>query len=618
MTPKFPAAVLRAARRRLPARNIEHPVDIEVLSQAPEFQRALAELADNLGREYADVAADAAGCLRELSASLDPVAIGAWRRFGAALTRAYDVVADESALAELRELDREHSLIWLPSHRSYLDLFVLPAVLVDHGLAPPYGLGGANLNFFPFGTIARRTGTIFVRRTVADDPVYRLVLRSYVGELVRNRVNLGWAIEGGRTRTGKLRPPRYGLLRYLTDAVEATDGPEPMLVPASIVYDQLHELATMTAEARGLPKSPEDLRWLVTLARQQRTRLGHAYLDIGEPVPLRERLDTYREQPSAGAHTVERIALEVCHRINRATPVTLTAVVTLALLAADRALTLDEVIDTIEPTADYLQRRQWPVAGGDSLTDRTAVRRTLTELTDSGVVTTFDSGLDTVWSIAEGQHLIAAFYRNTAIHPLVNRAIAETALLTATEGGHDDPRTAYQAALALRELLKFEFFFAGRDDFGAEMRSEISIIDPDWETPPAHGQPGLRPRDWLERARPHVAHLVLRPFLDAYLVVAERLAARGADEPIDTDQFLDECLRAGRQWVLQHRLASDESVTLELFRTALRLARHRDLLDPGDADLADRRRAFATEIRDATRRLATIADIARTEGRNPR
>ena len=59
---------------------------------------------------------------------------------------------------------------------------------------------------------------IFSRRATSDIPVYRLALRSYMGELVANKANLGWSIEGGRTRTGKLRPPRYGLLRYVADA----------------------------------------------------------------------------------------------------------------------------------------------------------------------------------------------------------------------------------------------------------------------------------------------------------------------------------------------------------------------------------------------------------------
>ena len=69
------------------------------------------------------------------------------------------------------------------------------------------------------GPIARRTGTIFIRRSFGGDTVYQAVVEEYFGYLMARRFNLEWYFEGGRTRTGKLRPPRYGLLNYLAAAV---------------------------------------------------------------------------------------------------------------------------------------------------------------------------------------------------------------------------------------------------------------------------------------------------------------------------------------------------------------------------------------------------------------
>src|SRR6185369_1079150 len=162
-----------------------------------------------------------------------------------------------------------------------------------------------------------------------------------IGQLIRNRQNLSWSIEGGRTRTGKLRPPTYGIVRYVVDAIDEAPDTEALIVPVSIVYEQLHEVRSMTAEARGARKRPEDVRWLINFARQQANRLGRAYLAFGEPLPLRERMAELRGADRQGRHVVERIALDTSHRINQATPVTVTAVVCLAMLAADRALTLD-------------------------------------------------------------------------------------------------------------------------------------------------------------------------------------------------------------------------------------------------------------------------------------
>ena len=45
------------------------------------------------------------------------------------MTRGYDVLVDDDGMATLRRLDRQHALIFLISHRSYLDEFVLPPAL---------------------------------------------------------------------------------------------------------------------------------------------------------------------------------------------------------------------------------------------------------------------------------------------------------------------------------------------------------------------------------------------------------------------------------------------------------------------------------------------------------
>ena len=118
-------------------------------------------------------------------------------------------------------------------------------------------------------------------------------------------------------------------------------------------------------------------------------------------------------------------------------------------------------------------------------------------------------------------------------------------------------------------------------------------------------------RRLLESADLLMAHLVLRPFLDAYHIVADRLAARESGS-FDEKAFLTECLEVGKQWELQRRIASAESRSMELFKTALRLARHRELVDGfDDPEIAERRRQFADEIATAVRRVNTIAELAR-------
>ncbi len=74
------------------------------------------------------------------------------------------------------------------------------------------------MNFFPVGPLVRRSGVFFIRRSFKDNPVYKFVLRHYIDYLIEKRFSLEWYIEGGRSRSGKLLPPRFGLLAYVVDA----------------------------------------------------------------------------------------------------------------------------------------------------------------------------------------------------------------------------------------------------------------------------------------------------------------------------------------------------------------------------------------------------------------
>jgi glycerol-3-phosphate O-acyltransferase len=606
------AALPRSVGERLPA---APPREVTELLHDKRFQRAVAAAAEEQGRDEEEVWEEVKGYLHEMAAAHDDRTAQGWARMGDWFLRAYDVLVDEDDMQELRRLDRSHSLALAFSHRSYLDGMVIPNALSSRRFSPTYTFGGANLNLPVIGTVASRTGLIFIRRATQEIPVYRLALRSYIRQMVINKRNLAWSIEGGRTRTGKLRPPVHGILKYLTDAVEdqdaGDDAPDVQVVPLSVVYDQLHEVSLMTEEARGASKTPEDWRWLVRFARLQRNRLGRAYLTVGEPFSLRERMAELAAEGVTGHQAVERVALDISHRINRATPVTTTAIVSLALLGADRALTVDEVLETVEPLAAYIDARQWPVAGAADLRDRSTIRRALAELTRSGVLTAYDRGTEPVWKIGDDQHLVAAFYRNTVIHILVERAIGELALLTVSElepGAELPPggelEVGWEEAKRMRDLLKFEFFFPSRAGFEDDLRTELRLLVGEGVTE----MTPVKARELLVGARPHLAHLVLRPFLDAYLVVADRLADHG-DGPVDEADLLADSLAVGQQWALQRRVASEESISLELFRTALALARHKGLLEGGEG-IGSAREAFAAELRDSVRRVTIIGEIA--------
>lgn len=105
-----------------------------------------------------------------------------------------------------------------------------------------------------------------------------------------------------------------------------------------------------------------------------------------------------------------------------------------------------------------------------------------------------------------------------------------------------------------------------------------------------------------------VSHLILRPFLDAYAVVARQLVEQGPGDSFDEARFVERCPVLARQWAFQRRIG-EESVSGEMFRTALRLVRHRDLVTSTKPDVDQRREEFVREIDGYRVRLAQVAII---------
>jgi glycerol-3-phosphate O-acyltransferase len=581
-------------------------VALEVLN-GERFSAELAAIAKKVGKPLAVVRQEADRALREMvSIQLPLFGMLFDRGLGPLNTRAWSLDVDWPALERLRQENATKSLVFLPTHRSYADPYIVAKVLRSAGMPRNYILGGDNLGFFPIGTIGRRSGAVFIRRSFRDDEVYKLAVRAYMRHLVAARANIEWYMEGGRSRTGKLRRPRYGLLRYLVEALDGGAGEDVLLVPVSITYDQLQEIAMMAAEEAGAAKAKEGAGWLAGYARAQGRKLGKAYVRFGPPFSLRQASS---ERASGSPRwTLDKIAFEVFQRVNQVTPVTAPALVTLALLSVhDHALTSQEVHDVVEPLLDYAAARRLPTTALGALHGERGVEEVLDTLVEAGVVGRHDGGLAPVFHIRPGQHAVAAYYRNSAIHWFVNRAIVELAVMgVARQGGEPTKDRIRHEALALRDLLKFEFFFSEKPAFLEEIRTEADLLDPAWR---GADLPQTASLAVLEQAPFLIAHRVLPAFLEAYFIVADRLAAQPPDAPFDEKTFLAQCTAVGRQYVLQKRLRNPECLSRELFGNALALAGNRGLLQPGADDLSGGRRRFAEETAAALAAVAAVGEL---------
>lgn len=596
---------LRGARYKIP-----RLVRDDILADA-DFRKGLADTVRRAGRNPERAPAAARRYLREIAAAHSPFVID----LVAAATRllyrrGYEAIRyDPGELEQAAQLAARYPVVFLPSHRSNMDRLSLQFLLWENGHPPNHTAGGINMNFFPAGPIIRRAGVFFIRRSFRDNPAYKYVLRSYIHYLVEKRFPLEWYIEGGRSRTGKMLAPRYGLLGYVAEALLAGKATDVYLIPVAIGYDQIFEAAAYADEQRGMAKQKENLAWMMASIRRLGKRHGAIHLRFGEPLSLRRSLSLDEREPASGPArnldnlAVRKTAFEVCARINRATPVTPASLVTGILLAAgDDGLPRERLTATLAELAEDAAARRLPASEPlDGLLADRGLDRTLGILAEHGLAETLPApnGGPAAYRIVPGKHLQAAFYRNGVVHFYLIRAVAELGLAAAAAAADDHPSADPPALFrertrSLRDLLKFDFFFPARADFHREIDAELSRRNEDWERELAAGDAGRL----LENLAPHRAPWTLRSFLEAYLITAAELHERPPGQTWDERDFLSDALNRGEGLLRDGEIADPAALSRSLIQTALQLADHRRLLHPGpggESRLADRRREWREE-----------------------
>jgi glycerol-3-phosphate O-acyltransferase len=175
-------------------------------------------------------------------------------------------------------------VIYISNHKSHTDYLVEPLVLDDNDIRPPIIAAGINLFGGPLGLLHKHvTGAIPIRRN-AKDPAYLVTLKAYVVELLR-RHDLLFYIEGGRSYSGELKPPKTGLLHAAVQApVDSI-----VIVPTAVSYDLVLEdhILAHTAQATKRRAKP----FTREIAEMVRYAVGYesrAYVSFGPPIDFRE------------------------------------------------------------------------------------------------------------------------------------------------------------------------------------------------------------------------------------------------------------------------------------------------------------------------------------------
>ena len=537
---------------------------------------------------------------------------GAFNRWMISLGYNNEVVFDQQRLQRFHSIVREHPTALLWTHKTHMDGVTMQSVLFEHDFPTPHTMGGINMAFAGVGYLARRSGAIFIRRSFQDNALYKLVLRLYLAYLLEKRFPLTWAFEGTRSRVGKLMPPRYGMLKYVLDAMQQSSAENLHIIPVAINYDMINDVKDYAAEQSGGIKRPESLSWLISYLRRMRQPLGRIYLDFGEPVVVN------KAAIGDDRLALQKIAFQVGVEANRVSPITVTALLSMSLLgAAPRAQTIAELRDNMDSLRVWAKRRAVKFTDDFDIENAQRLNKLLDAMIESKLINRYDEGPETVYAVAADQHAMASYYRNTIIHHFISKAIAELALAKIAAGGQRTVDAFWAEADRLKDMFKFEFFYEPTEEFHQQVRSELNAVDEHWEQHLGEQKIGEQNTavDLLRKMQPLVAHAVLKPYVEAYRIVADVFARLGDNETLEQKAATAAAFKYGRQAYLQRRISSKASIGTILFANGYKLLDSYNLVsldkDPQlGSNLVERRKQISKELRLLSHRLEQIRTLA--------
>ena len=241
-----------------------------------------------------------------------------------------------AGVTPLAQSSDTHTLIYVPSHRSHVDYLVLSYTLYLQGLMIPHIAAGDNLNMPLVGRFLRGGGAFFMRRSFRQDPLYASVFAEYVYQLAQRGHCLEFFPEGGRSRTGRLLPAKFGLLKMCVDS-QQRGLPKPLaFVPVYFGYEIVLEGSSYLSELRGADKKRESPLDILRSLKLIRKNFGELHVNFGTPIKLDEWLEQYQGSHSDDAQLLPRLGNDLMQAINRqasANPINLVAS---AILTADK------------------------------------------------------------------------------------------------------------------------------------------------------------------------------------------------------------------------------------------------------------------------------------------
>lgn len=384
-------------------------------------------------------------------------------------TQLYDGVEVHN-FSTVRELAKDYEIVYTPCHRSHIDYLLLSYVIYRRGLMVPYIAAGDNLNMPFVGQILRGGGAFFIRRTFRGNALYTTVFKEYLYSVLSRNTPLEYFIEGGRSRTGRLLPPKTGMLAMTVHGHLRGKAKPIVFVPTYIGYERLMEGGTYVGEMSGKPKEAESIFGIVKTLRKIERIFGKVHLNFGEPVFLDDILKQHGAEnikieknddpiPQAVSDAVNSSAQAILENINRAVVINPVSLLSLILLATPKH-TLDEEIcikqldtyRTLLAALPYDERMEvTPLSGKEIIAYAMKLK----------LIKRVKHVLGDIIAIEDNQAVLLTYFRNNIVHSFVLPSLIAA---LAEHNGTIRRDDVVNISSTLYPFLKAELFLKWRED----------------------------------------------------------------------------------------------------------------------------------------------------------
>jgi len=326
----------------------------------------------------------------------------------------------------LKQAAPGHEIIYVPSHRSHMDYLLVSYLLYTKGIVPPHIVAGVNLNLPVIGSLLRRGGAFFIRRSIRGSALYSAVLGEYVAQLVSGGYSIECFIEGGRSRTGRLLPPKGGMISMLLRGYLRQPTRPVLFQPVYIGYEKLMEGNSYLDELSGKPKEKESIWSLLWgVPKVLRQNFGQVVVNFGERIPLNEVLAKHapdwdgkpveeEEKPAWLSDTVDDLAQRIQVNVNRAADVNPVNLLAMALLSTPKhAMGESDLLAQIALSQTLL--REVPYSDYVTVTPHTP-EQIVAHGEEIGMLARTPHPLGDVLGVDDDTAVLLSYFRNNVLH----------------------------------------------------------------------------------------------------------------------------------------------------------------------------------------------------------